>query len=348
MTPDGARPEIAVIIGAYRRSEFLARAVQSVLAQTLPRSAFEVLVVTDRPDPDLQRALERSGIRVRTDAEPRIGRWLADAVADTSAPLIAFLDDDDEFEPDRLQAAVGVFRAHPEVVFYRNRVRVIDRSGSPVPESRWSSLTLDPTYDRTGTRLVPTSDAAAVLELFESGATLSFNSSSMIVRRDLVVGETRAAFEPTQLPDLALAVLAALAPGAIYLDAGRRTRFRETAGSATRNYRWLRVSAESHERLAEYTLGRGAPALAAWLGERSVHFDRMFRGESVVEGVRSASSRREVARGALDYLRFLGRHPREWSTALNVWAAPLYAGGYVVAPSLARRLAVARPTAGIG
>lgn len=344
----GPGPEIAVIIGAYRRSEFLASAVQSVLAQTLPRSAFEVLVVTDRPDPDLARALERSGIRIRTDPEPRIGRWLLDAVGDTRAPLIAFLDDDDEFEPDRLAAAVGVFRAHPEVVFYRNRVRVIDRAGEAVPLSQWTPLTLDPLYDRTGTHEVAAADRVATLAEFESGATLSFNSSSMIVRRSLLATDAAAAFEPTQLPDLALAVMAALSPGSLYLDAARRTRFRETAGSATRNYCWLRVSAESHQRLADYTIARGFPELAEWLGERSVHFDRLFRGEAVVEGVRSASSRREVVRGALDYVRFLGKHPREWSTELNVWAAPLYASGYILLPTLTRRLAVARPTAGIG
>jgi glycosyltransferase involved in cell wall biosynthesis len=345
---NGAPPEVAVIIGAYRRSEFLASAVQSVLAQTLPRSAFEVLVVTDRPDPDLQRALERSGVRVRTDAEPRIGRWLLDAIADTTAPLIAFLDDDDEFEPDRLAAAVDVFRAHPEVVFYRNRVRVIDRSGASVPESRWTPLTLDRSFDRLGPHEVAASDRTAVLALFDAAASVSFNSSSMIVRRTLLEGEARSAFEPTQLPDLALAVVAALSPGAIYLDTARRTRYRESAGSATRHFGWLRVSAESHQRLAEYTVEHGFPELAAWLGERAVHFDRLYRGEAVVEGVRSASSRGEVARGALDYLRFLGKHPREWSTALNVWAAPLYASGYILLPSVTRRLAVARPTAGIG
>jgi glycosyltransferase involved in cell wall biosynthesis len=344
---DDARPGVAVIIGAYRRSEFLASAVQSVLAQTLPRSAFEVLVVIDRPDPDLQRALERSGIRVRTDPEPRIGRWLLDAIADTSAPLIALLDDDDEFEPDRLAAAVEVFREHPDVMFYRNRVRVIDRSGEAVPESQWTPLTLDSSYDRGGSRLVSASDRAAVLALFELAATVSFNSSSMIVRRSLLGGDARSAFEPTQLPDLALAVVAALSPGAIYLDAARRTRYRETSGSATRHFGWLRVSAESHQRLAEYALEHGFPDLAAWLGERSIHFDRLYRGEAVVECVRSASSRAEVACGAAAYLRFLGKHPREWSTALNVWAAPLYASGYVVLPWLTRRLAVARPTAGI-
>jgi glycosyltransferase involved in cell wall biosynthesis len=338
-------PELAVIIGAYHRSEYLPVAVQSVLAQTLPRDAFEVLVVTDSSDPDLRRGLERSGVRVRTDPQPRIGRWLLDAVAETTAPLVAFLDDDDEFEPDRLAAVRDAFRAHPDTVFYRNRVRMIDRAGAPVPETRWNPLTMDRDYDRSGSRWIAATDRAGRIALFRGLASLTFNSSSMVVHRSIFEGDAGRVFAGTQLPDLALAVLGAVAPGALYLDAARRTRFRNAEGSATHNYRWLREAADSHGRLAAYPRSHGFPELAAWLDEHSVHYDRLYRGEAVVEGVRSASSRREVADGAIEYLRFLGRHRCEWSASLNVWAAPLYASGYVIAPGLTRRLAIARPTA---
>jgi Glycosyl transferase family 2 len=338
-------PEIAVVVGAYRRSEFLPAAVQSVLAQTIPRAAFEVLVVTDQDDPNLRRGLERSGVAVRTDPEPRIGTWLLAAIRETRAPLVALLDDDDQFEPDRLAAALAAFRTHPEVGFYRNRVVVVDGAGATVPTDRWNRLELDPSFDRTGPLLVPAGDRARSLDLCRAGATFSFNASTMIVRRELLEGDTAAAFAESQLPDLALAVLAMTSPCAMYLDDRRRTRYRSALGSATHRVDWLGVAAESHARLGAHAERRGFPELASWLGERAVHFDRMHRGESVVESVRSASSRRAVADGAIEYLRFLGRHPREWSTELSVWAAPLYAGGYVLAPGLARRLAVARPTA---
>jgi Glycosyl transferase family 2 len=338
-------PEIAVIVGAYRRSEFLPTAVQSVLAQTIPRAAFEVMVVTDHDDPNLRRGLERSGVAVRTDPEPRIGTWLLGAIRETRAPLVAFLDDDDQFEPDRLAAALEAFHAHPEVGFYRNRVVVVDHAGDPLPTDRWNSLERDPAFDRTGPRLVPASERARGPGLGGVSATISFNTSSMIARRALFEGDAATAFSESQLPDLALAVIAVTSPYAMYLDDQRRTRYRSATGSATRHISWLRIAAESHARLADHAGRRGFPRLASWLGERAVHFDRMFRGESVVESVRLASSRRAVADGAIEYLRFLGRHPREWSTELNVWAAPLYAGGYVLAPGIARRLAVARPTA---
>lgn len=340
-------PEIAIVIGAYRRSEFLPAAVQSVLAQTLPRDSFEVLVVTDRDDPALARALERSGVAVRTDAEPRIGSWLLGAIRSTQAPLVALLDDDDEFEPDRLQTVVARFHEDASLGLYRNRVSVIDRTGAPVPPARWDSLHRDARFDRTGPVELRAGDRAASMAFLAGGASHSFNSSSMVFRRELLDGRGGEAFAATRLPDLALVTLAMLGPYGLYLDPRRLTRYREVSGSATRRVAWLRIAAESHAALADHAAREGFLPLAEWLANRSVHFDRMFRGESVVEQVRSASSRRAVADGAFEYLRFLGRHPREWSTELNVWAAPLYAGGYLLVPGIARRVAITRPTAGI-
>ncbi len=338
-------PEFAVVIGAYRRSEFLPGAVQSVLAQTLPRASFEVLVVTDRADPDLARALERSGVRVRADPEARIGRWLLGAVAETRAPRIAFLDDDDALAPDRLEAALAIFRDHPDLGFYRNRVAVVDRAGAPVPAAGWNDLEREVELDRSGPRLVPAGDRAIHRALLEAGAACTFNTSTMIVRRDLLEGPGAAAFASTQLPDLALVVLAMLSPYAMYLDDRRRTLYRHSETGATRRVPWLAEAARSHAELGRLAERTGDAVLAEWLTHRAIHFDRMYRGESVVEQVRAASPRRAVAAGAIDYLRFLGQHPRERKATLNVWAAPLYAGGYVLAPAPARRLAVARPTA---
>jgi glycosyltransferase involved in cell wall biosynthesis len=338
-------PEIAVILGAYRRSEYLAGALQSVLAQTLPRSAFEVLVVTDRDDPDRRRGLERSGVEVRTDPEPLTGTWLLGAVRATRAPWIAFLDDDDEFEPDRLEAAVRVIREHPDLGFYRNRVRVIDRSGAAVAAERWNPLEHNAELDGSGPRVVRAGDRAAAMEICRSGARMSFNSSTMIVRRELFDGDAEAAFAETRAPDLALAVLAFLSPFSLYLDDARRTRYRDLPGSLSHRFEFLASASDASRRLGDHAGRQGFDPLADWLHERGVHYDRLFRGESVVENVRAASSRREVATGAIDYLRFLGQHPAEWSTKLNVWSAPLYAGSYVLLPGLTRRLAVARPTA---
>src|SRR5580693_6524934 len=98
---------VSAVIPTRGRPELLLRAVRSVLAQTLRE--IEVVVVIDGEDPATERALaefvrEDSRIRVialamsvgGSDARNR-------GAAAASGEWIAFLDDDDEWLPDKLQ-----------------------------------------------------------------------------------------------------------------------------------------------------------------------------------------------------------------------------------------------------
>jgi glycosyltransferase involved in cell wall biosynthesis len=69
-------PDVAVVIGAFGRQKYVAQAVDSVLAQTLPRARYEVVVIKDFSDEPLDRSLASRGVTTILDAEPRIGRWL--------------------------------------------------------------------------------------------------------------------------------------------------------------------------------------------------------------------------------------------------------------------------------
>ncbi|HXW66890.1 MAG TPA: glycosyltransferase family 2 protein [Thermoplasmata archaeon] len=346
--PVGPTPEVSVIVGAYRRSEFVERAIDSVLAQRLERSRFEVVVLTDLDAPDLVERYGARGVAFVRSGEPRIGRWLLAAIDRTRAPWIAFLDDDDEFEPDRLASALDVLRSEPGTIFYRNRVRPIDRDDRPIPGPRWRTLDRDPAFDRTGPVRVPTGDRRALAPFLVEDATTSFNSSTMIVGRALFEGPLREAFAATQLPDLALFALSILVPGGLYLDDRRLTRYRVSGSNVSHQVAWLRHAVDGHAALASIARARGRDDLADWLAGLSVHYERMSRGETVVEGVRGRATRARVVDGALDYLRFLGQHPAERHARLDVWSAPLYAGGYLFFPGLAQRIALARPTAARG
>lgn len=113
------RPTVSVIIPAYRASGFLAGAVASALEQTVP--PHEVIVVDDA-SPDFEetaRSIEawtREGrvrlLRQERNRGPAAARNRAIAVS--SGALLAFLDADDRFEPERLEAAIEVFANHPE------------------------------------------------------------------------------------------------------------------------------------------------------------------------------------------------------------------------------------------
>lgn len=106
-TASGA-PRVTAIIPAYNRSHCIGRAVESVLAQTLPPS--EVLVVDDASADDLAGALAPFGERVRTirhetNRGPSAARNTGLAAA--TGDLAAFLDSDDLWHAEKQETQLA-------------------------------------------------------------------------------------------------------------------------------------------------------------------------------------------------------------------------------------------------
>jgi len=335
-------PEVSVIVGAYSREKYLLNAVRSLLAQTLPRDRFEIIVIKNFRSVDIDRELERVGATVLFDGEPRIGRWLRHAVQVSRAPIVTFCDDDDEFEPDRLERLLEVFRTHPDLGYYRNRVRVIDRDGRAIPPSEWREHETDQGFDRLGPVYLPRDGKSGLLELATQTTHATFATSSMALRRELLDGELGDSFERTQLEDLYLFLTGALSPCGIYLDDRRLTRYRYYAGNVTHTVRWLGHAAESERDMVTVAARHGHSEFARWLSARSVNHERLFRGGTLVARVADRAGRREVAHLTAEYLRFLGQHPEERAWTLDVWAASVYGFSSLAVPSPTGRMARAR------
>ena len=118
---------VSVIIPTHNRADFLARAVDSVLAQTYGN--FELIVVDDGSTdhtPQLLSAYGRDVIMVRQENRgPAAARNLG--IRQARHPLLAFLDSDDRFAPEKLalqvkamEAAPGVLISHTQEIWYRN------------------------------------------------------------------------------------------------------------------------------------------------------------------------------------------------------------------------------------
>jgi glycosyltransferase involved in cell wall biosynthesis len=335
-------PEISVIVGAYSREKYLPFAIRSLLAQTLPRERFEIVVIKNFRSGEIDRELERVGATVLFDEEPRIGRWLRHAIRASRAPIVTFCDDDDELEPDRLERVLEAFREHPDLGYYRNRVRVIDAAGRPIPESLWRDLEADRGFDALGPVYLPRDGRAELLDLATRRTHTTFATSSMALRRDLLSGDLGDSFERTQLEDLYLFLTGALSPYGVYLDDRRLTRYRYYAGNVTHTVRWLGHAAESERDMARVAEQHGRPDLSSWLRSRSVNHERLFLGGTLVARVGAGAGRREVARLTAEYLRFLARHAEERAWTFDTWAAAAYGLLYLLAPSTMGRVARAR------
>jgi len=109
-------PSVSVIIPVYNRSEFLKRAVESVLAQSF--KDYELVVVDDGSIEDLsdaRRLIEAKGHRLLRLSRSGVSAARNTGVFETSAPWIAFLDSDDLWLERKLEAQVRFLTSNPEI-----------------------------------------------------------------------------------------------------------------------------------------------------------------------------------------------------------------------------------------
>lgn len=101
-------PKVSVIISTYNRAEYLKKAIASVLAQTF--KDFELLIVDDCSSDNTSQLVENSTdtrIRyIRNNSNKGIAAVRNIGVNNSIGTYIAFLDDDDEWLPDKLEMQV--------------------------------------------------------------------------------------------------------------------------------------------------------------------------------------------------------------------------------------------------
>lgn len=125
---------VSVIIPTFNREKLVGRAIDSVMAQTYPR--YELIVVDDGSTDDTPVLLARYGNRIRVLRRAHGGVSAARncGIRAASGELIALLDSDDYWLPEKLAYQVEAFAGHPEImlgqteeIWIRNGVRVNPR-----------------------------------------------------------------------------------------------------------------------------------------------------------------------------------------------------------------------------
>jgi glycosyltransferase involved in cell wall biosynthesis len=126
-----ARPLISVIVPTLNAAAYLADALDSIAAQTYERREV-VLVDGGSTDGTLELA-RRYGI----EPVQQNGAGLADAwncgLEAATGELIAFLDSDDRWEPEKLEKQARVLASRPEADAVISRVRFVLEPGFAIP-----------------------------------------------------------------------------------------------------------------------------------------------------------------------------------------------------------------------
>lgn len=121
-------PLVSVVVPVWDGAAYLREAVESALGQTWPH--LEVIVVDDGSADGgvtrLELEVTDERLRVIRQANAGVSRARNAAIAAAHGELIAFLDADDVWFPDKLERQLAVFDADPEVALVHGSYVVVD------------------------------------------------------------------------------------------------------------------------------------------------------------------------------------------------------------------------------
>lgn len=127
-------PRVSVIISTYNRAAFLEEAIESVLAQTY--SDYELIVADDGSSDETAERVAAFGNAVRYlqlahSGRPSVVRNRALEFA--RGDLVAFLDDDDRWLPEKLQRQVALFAGDSAPGFVYSDMRFLSAGALSEP-----------------------------------------------------------------------------------------------------------------------------------------------------------------------------------------------------------------------
>jgi glycosyltransferase involved in cell wall biosynthesis len=132
-------PEISVVIPVYNAAATIGATIASVLGQTFPR--FEIVAVDDGSSDEslavlLGLAGQDSRIRVISKRNGGVSSARNLGVETAQAPLVAFLDSDDLWAPDKLARHVALHRSEPDLAASFARIAFIAEDADTLKGAR--------------------------------------------------------------------------------------------------------------------------------------------------------------------------------------------------------------------
>jgi len=130
-------PSVSVVICAYNYERFVAESVDSALAQEYPADRLEIIVVDDGSTDATPDILARYADRVRVVRQRNAGLIAATTrgIEESTGDLVAILDADDAWRPDKLRRQAALLQARPEVGLVYSDKEMVDEHGRRIAPS---------------------------------------------------------------------------------------------------------------------------------------------------------------------------------------------------------------------
>ena len=125
--------KISVVIPLYNKERYIKRAVKSVLSQNYQH--FEIIVVNDGSTDDGAEQVEKiEDERIRITNQENLGESAArnKGIKKAKYDLIAFLDADDQWEPEFLDNFARVMEIYPDAGMIGSAYKIINFKGEMI------------------------------------------------------------------------------------------------------------------------------------------------------------------------------------------------------------------------
>jgi hypothetical protein len=143
-------PVVSIVMATYNFERFLARAIDSALAQDYPADALDIVVIDDGSTDSTPQVVAPYLDRVRYIRKPNGGllTTVNRGLAEARGEFISLLSGDDEFLPGKTRTQVDFLLAHPDVGMVYADLEVVDDNGATLHPSLWQAGKLQPVRGR--------------------------------------------------------------------------------------------------------------------------------------------------------------------------------------------------------
>lgn len=179
MTQSTASPSVSVVIPTYNRARFIGAAVASIRAQTYP--CHEIVIVDDGSSDDTAAVVAALGEGIRYIRQANAGPSAARnrGIQEACGDLVAFLDTDDRWLPEKLALQVRAMQRDPSIALVCADMAIEDGEGRRLVDSNFAKRGMLAMFERLDSAAIP--DAPRLL------LQINFiNTSTVLARRDLL------------------------------------------------------------------------------------------------------------------------------------------------------------------
>ena len=170
---------ISVVIPAYNAERFIGEAIASVHAQTLPVS--EIIVVDDGSSDRSSEIAENLGAVVIRQSNRGVSRTRNVGIRAATKEWVALLDQDDIWEPEKIECQWNAVRLHPDVGLVSCQMSWFEQSGSSLTRVDLPGDLPGKNAGDGSIRYIPRVQGELPL------SRMTDNPSSVLIRRDVLL-----------------------------------------------------------------------------------------------------------------------------------------------------------------